>query len=349
MPVNSKKSFLDYIKKKILHLLRISNESVVNLYNGYGNNEKCIIFGHVLSYGPIARIKYRDNVISNTLALIRLFIIKPKKNALVYFYWEGIEYSTCTENDGFFKFEWKPQTPLEAGWHSVEVEYRRENRNVIKGFAKLSIPYKSQHTFISDIDDTFLISHSSNLRKRLFVLLTENARSRDPFEGVVNHYNLLANSFAKKGAANPFFYVSSSEWNLYTYINEFSRVNKLPEGVYLLNQLKQLKSILKTGQNNHATKFMRIARIFEAYPQQLFVLLGDDSQADPNIYASIVKHFPNLVTAVYIRMVKKEPSQKALEKISEMESAGTLCCYFKHSSEAIIHSKKIGLIEKQLF
>lgn len=343
------KTFFNYIKKKILNFLRISNSSVVCLYNGYGNNEKCIIFGHVLSYGPMARVRYRSNFVSNTLALLRLFILKPKKNAIVYFKWDDIEYSTKTEADGFFKFEWKPQFPLTPGWHSVEVEYRREDRELIKGFAKLSIPYVNQHTFISDIDDTFLISHSSNLRKRLFVLFTENARSRDPFEGVVNHYNLLANSFTKDGTVNPFFYVSSSEWNLYNYITEFSRINNLPQGVYLLNQLKQLKSILKTGQNNHSTKFMRIARILEAYPEQLFVLLGDDSQADPEIYASIVKHFPKHITAVYIRKVKNDPSPKAVIKISEMEEAGTLCCYFKHSSEAVIHSKKIGLIDSKMF
>ena len=347
--MTTKISFINYIKKKILDFFRISNESIVCLYNGYGNDESCIIFGHVLSYGPMPRIKYRSNFIINAIALIRLFIIKPKKNAKVFFTWDGIEYTTKTEKDGFFKFEWKPVAPLAPGWHSIEVKYIRKNNEVINGYAKLSIPFKTQFTFISDIDDTFLISHSSNLRKRLFVLLTENARSRDPFEGVVNHYNLLANSFTEKNSVNPFFYVSSSEWNLYNYIKEFSRINNLPEGVYLLNQLKPLKSILKTGQNNHSTKFMRIARIFEAYPHQLFVLLGDDSQADPEIYASIVKHFPNLVRAVYIRKVGKVESSNATQKIKEMEAAGVLCCYFKFSSEAIIHSKKIGLIEADRF
>jgi hypothetical protein len=30
--------------------------------------------------------------------------------------------------------------------------------------------------------------------------------------------------------------------------------------------------------------------------------------------------------------------------IKEMESNGVVCCYFKNSSEAVIHSKIIGLI-----
>ncbi len=37
---------------------------------------------------------------------------------------------------------------------------------------------------------------------------------------------------------------------------------------FLLSQLKKLKQVLKTGQGKHATKFMRIARIVEAFPKQ---------------------------------------------------------------------------------
>jgi phosphatidate phosphatase APP1 len=100
----------------------------------------------------------------------------------------------------------------------------RFNGNPIAtGKAGLVVPYVNQFAFISDIDDTFLISHSGNLRKRLFVLLTENARSRKPFEGVVNHYNLLSLAGALEKTNNAFFYVSSSEWNLYEYIREFSK------------------------------------------------------------------------------------------------------------------------------
>jgi hypothetical protein len=34
--------------------------------------------------------------------------------------------------------------------------------------------------------------------------------------------------------------------------------------------------------------------------------------------------------------------------IYKIEAAGVSCCFFKHSSEAIMHSRKIGLIsEKQ--
>ncbi|RYF47482.1 MAG: DUF2183 domain-containing protein, partial [Comamonadaceae bacterium] len=212
------------------------------------------------------------------------------------------------------------------------------------GKGSLYIPYPTQYGFISDVDDTFLISHSSNMRKRLFVLFTQNARSRQPFEGVVRHYQLLAQGNTTADAPNPFFYVSSSEWNLYDYLLEFTRVQELPRGVFLLNVLKQLNQLLKTGQNNHQGKFARIVRVIEGFPKQRFVLLGDSSQHDPYIYESLVRHFPGRIHAVYIRDVYQKNHDKVRTVLASIEAQGVPCCFFRHSEEAILHSIKVGLI-----
>jgi phosphatidate phosphatase APP1 len=73
-------------------------------------------------------------------------------------------------------------------------------------------------------------------------------------------------------------------------------------------------------------------------------LLGDDSQDDPSIYASVVEHFPEKIYAVYLRRVKVSNESAVKEIITRIEGAGVACCYFIHSSEAIEHSLKIGLI-----
>jgi phosphatidate phosphatase APP1 len=161
---------------------------------------------------------------------------------------------------------------------------------------------------------------------------------------VVRHYQALALGGTTKDAPNPFFYVSSSEWNLYEYILEFSAMNQIPRGVYLLSQLKGFSQLLKTGQNHHGTKFTRIVRIMEAFPDQRVVLLGDSSQQDPYIYEAIVKHFPKRVVAVYIRDVYDRNFEKVQDVLHKIESAGVPCLFFKHSREAILHSVKIGLI-----
>ena len=261
----NKLSLYKKFKSAILYWFRLTNAPIIKVYNGYGTSKKVIVFGHVFKLSQLGRKKYRKKFITNTFAMLRLFMVKPYKKAFLKMEWQGVIYESQTQDDGFFKFEFNPEPNISPGWHGVKVSLVQ--RNIAKQVytsGEFFIPYPSQFAFISDIDDTFLISHSSRLRKRLYVLLTKNARSRKPFEGVVNHYNFLASFGAVANTYNPFFFVSSSEWNLYDYIVEFARNNKLPKGVYLLNQLKLFSQVWKTGQNNHGGKFMRIARILEA-------------------------------------------------------------------------------------
>ncbi len=258
-----KLSLFQKIKQKIWFLFRLNRHPVVRVYKGFGNSEKIIVLGHVLKLSPMLRKTYRHNWVVNLFSMLRLFMIEPFERAKVSMEWDGITFETKTEDDGFFRFEWIPQSPPVTGWHSVVVylDEKKYAPRTIFGTGEIHIPFASTHAFISDIDDTFLISHSSKLRRRLYVLFTKNARSRKPFEGVVNHYQLLASSGQETNETNPFFYVSSSEWNLYDFILEFSKKNNLPGGIYLLNQIKRLNEVWRTGQNKHSGKFTRIIRI----------------------------------------------------------------------------------------
>ena len=332
-------------KERLLGWLRLTDETIIKVYHGYGHAKQLTVYGHVLKFGPIPRKRYSQNVITNTLALLRLFMVKPYAHAKVQLRWKDQVLTGTTDTDGFFRFRWTDESLSSHGWMDLDVDLvDAEGNSLATGKGSVYIPYSTQYAFISDIDDTFLVSHSSNLRKRLFVLFTENARSRQPFDGSVTHYQFLAQSSTTPDAPNPFFYVSSSEWNLYDYILEFTRVNKLPEGVFLLNVLKEFKEIFKTGQNNHHTKFNRIVRILKAFPNQRFILLGDSSQHDPYIYQSVIEHFPRQIHAVYIRDVYAKNKEKVADVLYKIEASGIPCCFFKHSNDAIQHSKRIGLI-----
>lgn len=343
-----KLSWLKRIQQKILFLFRLNHHPVIVVYNGYGSSDKIFVFGHVLRLSPYMRITYRQNWIVNTFSILRLFMVRPYKYAKLSMEWEGAMWYAHSQDDGFFRFEINAVVSSKPGWHNVvvhlgEPKYQAQK---IRGEGEVYIPFDSKYVFVSDIDDTFLISYSSRLRKRLYVLLTKNARSRKPFQGVVKHYYLLSSHGQKGDETNPFFYVSSSEWNLFYFIKEFSNTNNLPKGVYLLNQLKTFREVWRTGQNKHATKFFRIVRIIEAYPERQFVLFGDDSQEDPNIYSALVDHFKNKIFAVYIRSVHKDKYSSVQKVIDKIVTSGTHCCYFIHSEEAITHSVSIGLINE---
>ena len=331
-------------KTRLLNTIGLTDEITIKVYHGYGHEESMSLFGHVLKLGPLPRTRYNQTFLGNTASLLRLFMVKPLAQVTVQTEWKGQVLTAKTDTDGFFRFEWKDNGVLEQGWHQMVVQLTGQPQ-LVTGQGALYIPHATQYGFISDIDDTFLISHSANLRKRLFVLFTQNARSRQPFEGVVRHYQLLAKGNTSGESPNPFFYVSSSEWNLYDFLLEFTTLNSIPRGVFLLNVMKQFSQLLKTGQNNHQTKFTRIARILKTYKHQRFVLLGDSSQHDPYIYEEIVKHFGTQIRAVYIRDVYHKNHEKAKDVLGKIEAAGVPCCFFSTSAEAIMHSQQIGLIK----
>ncbi|MEO5996847.1 MAG: phosphatase domain-containing protein [Chitinophagaceae bacterium] len=325
---------------------KIQNSSVsIKVYHGYGHTHNLVLYGHVFKHRPIIRSVYTNNIPANIMHLLRLFFVKPLSGISLTLQWNATLLHSTTQEDGFFKFEWKSEIEVEAGWHPVSVTTRGELGQVgSSGQGKIFVPHKTQFAFISDIDDTVLISHSATIGKRLKVLFTKNPRTRQAFEHVATYYNLLALSRTTQEVPNPFFYVSSSEWNLYDYLADFFEYNKLPEGIFLLNQIKQWFQLFKTGKTQHDGKLIRVLRILDAFPQQQFVLLGDNSQKDPAIYSSIALKYPEKIFAVYIRNVRPANENNTNDLLSALADKGVYTCLFKHNSEAIAHSKSIGLI-----
>lgn len=341
------------LKGKLLHYfltkLRLTNRPVVQVYRGFGTTTQLTIHGSALRRSALPRTRYRKNRLANLLAVLRLFLVRPYAQAIIRVRFDGQISETRADENGYFRVDLPLPAPVAPGWHTVLAELITSTNMpgimtiLAEGSGPVLVPHPTRFGCISDIDDTFLVSHSASIAKRLRVLLTENAHSRQPFEGVVAHYRLLAEAQSVSEVTNPFFYVSSSEWNLYDYILEFSSKNGLPNGVYLLSTLKRFGQLLKTGQNKHRTKFDRIVRILETYPHQQFILLGDDAQEDPTIYASVVEHFPRQIRCVYIRQVHGRNQPKTRHTLGRVSAMGVDYLYFAHSAEARQHSVQIGL------
>ncbi|MET3126476.1 phosphatidate phosphatase APP1 [Arcicella rosea] len=318
--------------------------ATVKVYHGYGHQDNLIVYGHVLAGKP-PKASTSNGVLSNIKHLIKIFSVKPIAGVRVRLRWENQFFYSTTAKDGFFKFEWKSTQKITAGWHDVSVDLvNPENKILTTGEGKIFVPEATQYGFISDIDDTVLVSHSASTGKKLRVMFTKNPLSRKTFADVVKFYKLLSLAHTEPSLLNPFFYVSSSEWNLYDDLNVFFKHNQLPKGVFLLNEIKRWYQLLKTGKTKHQGKLIRVARIFEAFPKQRFVLLGDNSQKDPAIYAGIANKYPDRVMAIYIRNVspKKVGITSSLMKAIKNKAIHT--CQFEHTDQAISHAKSIGLI-----
>jgi phosphatidate phosphatase APP1 len=326
--------------KKFVH-----KKVFIKIYTGYGHTKDLIIFGHVFKKKIATRKRFTNNYLANIIYLLKIFFVKPISNINVQLIWRNQTFHNTTAKDGFFKFEWQSSDEVAAGWHTVTINCINEEGKII-GTAEgdFFVPHSTQFAFISDIDDTVLISYSAKIGKRLRVLFTKNPRTRRPFAEVVKHYELLAAAHTTPQVPNPFFYVSSSEWNLYDYLSDFFKFNGLPKGTFLLNQVKRWFELWKTGKTKHEGKMLRIVRILNTFPKQKFILLGDNSQSDPAIYTAIANKFPGKIFAIYINNVLPKNEMTTRQLLDNMKNSGTFTCFHTNNSEAIEYSKAIGLI-----
>lgn len=311
----------------------------LKIYRGYANERKIMVFGHVFEKDAPDVFKLDKKWYKHAWQVLRIFRIKTESNASVVFKFRNLEVKTKTLDDGHFRMMIPYEDDIEPGWHNFKVkviddESRQEE---VGEFVK---PYPGEYGVISDIDDTFLVSHSGNIFKKLYVMLTRNVNKRKVFDNVVEHYRLL-NQLGRKERSknNAFFYVSSSEWNLYNFIIQFTEIHQFPKAVLKLKEIKSgLRDFLNTGGGDHNHKFFKIRHIVEFYPELHFILLGDDSQQDPYIYRDISKIFPQNISTVYIRQTQKRKKEKVKQILLEMNMSGFKTCYFKDSSEAMKHS-----------
>lgn len=309
------------------------------------NDEELIVSGHVFKSWAPDKYRLDRRGIRHAFSILHMFRIKPYSNVEVTLSFKGLKVTTRTLNDGFFRFTLPFNEELESGWHPYEVTCKLAEFGIVEN-GEILKPFESKLGIISDIDDTFLISHSHSFFRKLYVLLFKNVNNRKIFEDVVQHYKALSNAGQTNDRAfNSFFYVSSSEWNLYEFIETFARLHELPKAVIKLKDIKAgISDFLFTGRGNHDHKFVKIKEIISFYPQLEYVLLGDDSQHDPQIYERICKIFPKNIRAIYIRQTSSQPKDKVQVIVKNMEAMQVATCYFEYSRKAIEHSRLIGII-----
>lgn len=324
----------------------MSNQYSVKLYRGYGHQHNMVVYGHAFRWKAKSKKDVYQGSLANMIHLLKLFMVKPYPFARVRLCFGEKMLETRAEKDGFFKFQWSMEGPLESGRHGAKVFLLAEHGDVLaEAESDVLVPDRTQLAFISDIDDTVLVSHSATILKRMRELLAKNPYKRKLFSSAAVWYRLLAVSGTNDRMPNPFFYVSSSEWNLYDNIMRIFEHNLLPRGALLLSHLKQFHEVFKTGKTKHESKKERIARIMRVFPDQKFVLIGDNSQRDPVIYAAIVEEFPGRVFAVFIRNIRKRKSKATLLLMDQLANKGVKSHLFEHNADAIVYSEEIGLIQ----
>ena len=208
-------------------------------------------------------------------------------------------------------------------------------------------PPSARFGVISDLDDTVIQSRVSNFLQAARTVMLGNARTRLPFPGVAAFYRALRNG-AGGDEKNPIYYVSSSPWNIYDVIAEFMDIQKIPRGPVLLRDWDiGWGSLASSRHFDH--KGVAIRNIMQLHPAMQFILIGDTSQHDPEIYRQVVAEFPNRVTAIYIRdvTVNEERSASVKKLAQEVLAAGSTLVLSEDTLGAAKHAAEHGWIKPE--
>ena len=335
-PVTGSK-FTKWFKK----LFRYADYPFLLAVRGFGNRDKLLIQGYLFKGMALDRPSRKGRSLKNLISLIKMFMVRTVAGGKVQLSVNGQYFQTQSDDEGYYSFEISDHR-LKEGWHGVEiqlVDQLVENQEAVRVKAGVLISDDAGLAVVSDIDDTLLVSHITRKLRKFYLLTTRNHRSRKPFKGAVDFYKKLTEG---TGAERPFFYVSSSEWNLYEFLIRFMEYHEIPKGVLLLKRLKQnLREVISSGYGDHSHKADKIETLISYYPGTQFILLGDNGQHDPQIYRDITLKYHGRISAIYIRNVKAKNAE-SVEELLENLPTDTL--QFKSSEEAAKHARQKGFI-----
>ncbi|HSH02605.1 MAG TPA: phosphatase domain-containing protein [Anaerolineae bacterium] len=346
----------DQLKTELGGRLGWQDPLMIQAYFGYGTPTDIYIRGRVLEDKGITAATDQDTTWRNLLNIYRRLESDEVANATIKATCQPhntpLTQETTSDEEGYFTIHFKLDHPITATAPlTAQLELTAAPNHSLKQpvttTATIYIPHtKAEYGIISDIDDTVLQSDVSNYLKAAQQLFLNNARSRLPFPGVAALYQALVhgNNNTIEEAHNPVFYVSSSPWNVYTLLVEFFQAQEIPLGpLFLKDYGISDNQLISRGHHDH--KLKQIETILNTYPNLSFVLIGDSSQQDPEIYQRIVLKYPLRIKAVYIRDVSDSDRDREVEGIARaISTAGIPMVYVSNSLSAARHAAQIGLI-----
>jgi len=302
-------SALDRVRHRFEKRFRPDRRLHAVAYRGFGNASSGTLSGRVLAYRE--RPENDPDTLWRTLQeSYRRFETDEVPNVLVRASVVGGETrETRSDEEGYFTFELPVPAGTEGTWLAVSLTLPEHDDAVLDGEAGLTLPGAgARFGVISDIDDTVLLTRATSLLRMMRLTLLESSESRVAFPGVAAFYAALHEG------GNPFFYVSSSPWNLYEFLEDFMRVKGIVAGPMLLRDFGLDRDKLVAGPHLEH-KLGAIRSVLERYPELPFVLIGDSGQKDPEVYRRVAEEYPGRILAIYIRDVSEEARDRSVEQI----------------------------------
>ncbi len=304
-------------------------------YIGHGGPGGAVVRGRVLD-NPMATEAVEDEGIrAAARRTVRHFLTDELPGVPLEITVGGTTVETVTDAEGYFLVRVPPAPEaLESPWTRGTVALRGDYRGTSGHAAPVDVRVPSADArfgVVSDVDDTILQTGVQRVGRMLLQTITGSSLTRTPFPGAAELYRDLA------ADVNPVFYVSSSPWNLHSFLVGFLRHRGFPLGPVLLRDL------LGTWRGREQ-KHDRIREVLDLHPDLSFVLIGDSGEHDPEIYADIVREHPGRVLAVYIREVRLDPGDGRVEKVSDAWGPDVPFVLAADTDAVRRHARDLGLL-----
>ena len=315
-------------------------------YRGYASGRRVLVQGRVQEHRHIPVATATDSVWRNLLSTFKRVDADPLPHATVRVTIAGTQHDVQADDEGFIRAWLELAEPLPASepWHPVEFQLldgTRTNRAEPRATGEVRVPTDAAaFGVISDLDDTVIQSRITSFLQAARTVMLGNARTRLPFPGVAAFYRALERG-ADDERLNPIFYVSSSPWNIHDLVAEFLDIQGIPRGPITLRDWDIVLSAL-TSSHLGTFKEPVINEILELYPELPFILIGDNSQQDPEIYRGLLDKHPGRILGIYIRNVDANPERSAsVQALAEQVlAAGSTLVLADDTYAAATHAAK---------
>jgi phosphatidate phosphatase APP1 len=256
---------------------------------GYGNGEVVRVLARVILAPPTYDPKAGDALLQRRGW--RNFVTAEALDVAVTVTIAGHQHTVRTDRSGNVDAR-LPDPGLATGW--AEVTLQAEDSKPATARVRV-VGDDVELGIVSDIDDTVLSTYLPRPLLAAYNTFVAREEARRPVPGMADLYTrLLA---GHPGA--PTLYVSTGAWNTAPTLRRFLSRHGLPEGPLLLTDWGPTNTgWFRSGREHKRACLESLAADF---PRIRWVLVGDDGQHDPAIYADFARSHRDRVRAIAIR------------------------------------------------
>lgn len=284
----------DVVLSRVARLLRRRHwVARVEPYPGYGSAGWVRILARAVLAPPGTRsdeVAERDQP-QRTVRGWRSFLVAQVPSAVVEVTVAGRTHRVTTDRGGYL--DTVVEADLEPGWHDVALRIDGETVSA----PVLVIGPEPGPAVLTDVDDTIVVTALPRPLLAAWNAFVLHEHARREVTGMPELFSRWQQ--AHPGA--PTFYLSTGAWNVAAALRRFQQRHGYPVGPLLLTDWGPTNTgWFRSGQQH---KRDAIRRLMRELPQLTWVLVGDDGQHDPQIYAEAVAENPGRISLVAIRQL----------------------------------------------